>query len=76
MYLASIEHAREDREFLQELESKSQSQIARERGVQRQAINQQVAKARKRLAFLAANPLPPLPTSLIQQTQTADRIPA
>jgi hypothetical protein len=67
-YLAAIQRVSEDRTFLEDVAQRGQSTIARERGVKRQAISQQVAKARRRLDFITTNPLPPLPAHLIQQT--------
>lgn len=76
-YLASIERVNEDRAFLDEVKQRGQSTIARERKVSRQAISEQVKKAHRRLDFLTANPLPPLPTTFLQtSTKTAEAIPA
>src|SRR4051812_34587648 len=61
-YLAAIQRADEDRAFLEDIKHRKQSVIARERGITRQRVGQLVSDARKRVDFLAANPLPPIPT--------------
>lgn len=83
-YLAAVQRATEDRAFLEDVATRGQAAIVRERMAQghkvsRQAISEQVKKARRRIDFLTSNPLPPLPASLSQQqaqtAQTAETIP-
>jgi len=70
-YLAAIEREDSDRAFLDDVKQRKQSDIARERGITRQRVGQLVSDARKRVAFLEANPLPPIPTfRTLPQTPT------
>jgi hypothetical protein len=57
-YLAAIERARQDKEFLRALEGRTLQSVADERHVSRQAIFLQKQKAERRVAFLESNPLP------------------
>lgn len=59
-FLAASTKTDDDRTLIEQVNARGQSAVARERGVTRQAIHEMVAKAQRRVAFLAANPLPPV----------------